>query len=110
MRLSTNRFFIIFLISIALTLSSKSSDQTTGPEEPDITQPDTTMHDTTHYPTPDKWSRMIGRGEVLIHRKRWTLLFQRSGTWAASLLLRTDLFDRKGVDFDVENKMWTIVR
>jgi len=46
--------FIIFLISIALPLSCKSSDQTTGPEEPDTTQPDTIPHDTTHYPTPDK--------------------------------------------------------
>jgi peptidoglycan/xylan/chitin deacetylase (PgdA/CDA1 family) len=53
--------FIIFLISVALTLSCKSSD-TTGPEESDTTQPDTTEpeepdttpHDTTHYPAPDK--------------------------------------------------------
>lgn len=40
--------FIIFLISVTLTLSCGSSD-TTGPEEPDTTQPDTTQ-----YPTPDK--------------------------------------------------------
>jgi len=47
---------IIFLISIALTVSTLScgSSDTTGPERPDTTQPDTTLHDTTNYPAPDK--------------------------------------------------------
>ncbi|MEJ2306637.1 MAG: polysaccharide deacetylase family protein [candidate division WOR-3 bacterium] len=47
---------IIFLISIALTVSTLfcGSSDTTGQEGPDTTQPDTTLHDTTNYPAPDK--------------------------------------------------------